>query len=295
MTGEMFLGIDGGGTTCRARLVDADGRTVGEGQAGPSNTTLGIDQAFGEILKAAHEACDRAGLDKSVLGATHAGFGLAGLPDGRDKRRLLDYPHPFASLAVDTDAHTACLGAHQGRNGGIAIFGTGSCGYAIIDGRGINVGGWGFRLSDHASGAWVGKRAIQAALQSFDGVLPPSSLAEAIMADFNHSPEQAVIWAETARPVDYGKITPKVVGQAEAGDALAVSLMGEAAHQAELLIRAVEAKGVREIACLGGFYKYLKSWLPDELAPLLVEAKGDALDGAIRMARDEQTRSEAHV
>ncbi|RED51594.1 BadF/BadG/BcrA/BcrD ATPase family protein [Aestuariispira insulae] len=295
MTVEMFLGIDGGGTNCRARLVDADGTVLGEGRAGPSNTTLGIDQAFGEILKAAYAACDQAGLDKSTFSHTHAGFGLAGLPDGRDRNRLLNYPHPFASLAVNTDAHTACLGAHGGRNGGIVIFGTGSCGYAILEGRGHNVGGWGFRLSDHASGAWVGKRAVQAALQSFDGILPPSTLAEDIMAEFANSAEQAVIWAETARPVDYGAIAPKVVSRAESGDALARNLMLQAAEEATHLIQAVAAKGVAQIACLGGFFKYLSPWLPDKINHLLVTAKGDPLDGAIRMARNAQAEGNTNV
>ena len=32
---DLFLGIDAGGTNCRARLVDAAGRLLGTGRAGP--------------------------------------------------------------------------------------------------------------------------------------------------------------------------------------------------------------------------------------------------------------------
>ncbi|MFD1331301.1 N-acetylglucosamine kinase, partial [Methylopila musalis] len=32
----LFLGVDGGGTRCRARLADAGGRVLGEGLSGPA-------------------------------------------------------------------------------------------------------------------------------------------------------------------------------------------------------------------------------------------------------------------
>ena len=35
----LFLGIDGGGTGCRAAVADASGRILGTGVAGPANLT----------------------------------------------------------------------------------------------------------------------------------------------------------------------------------------------------------------------------------------------------------------
>ena len=40
MTDLLFLGIDGGGTKCRARLRNAQGDLLGEGTGGPSNIRL---------------------------------------------------------------------------------------------------------------------------------------------------------------------------------------------------------------------------------------------------------------
>ena len=48
---SLFLGIDGGGTGCRAVLADAQGRQLGLGAAGPANISI-------ETLRAiAHEHC----------------------------------------------------------------------------------------------------------------------------------------------------------------------------------------------------------------------------------------------
>ncbi|MDE1150555.1 MAG: BadF/BadG/BcrA/BcrD ATPase family protein [Azospirillaceae bacterium] len=73
-----FLGIDGGGTKCRARLRDARGALLGEGLGGPANIRLGLDLAWGSILDAADGALAQAGLDRDALDQTHAGLGLAG-------------------------------------------------------------------------------------------------------------------------------------------------------------------------------------------------------------------------
>ena len=40
MSDLLFLGIDGGATTCRARIVDATDTVLGEGEAGTINYML---------------------------------------------------------------------------------------------------------------------------------------------------------------------------------------------------------------------------------------------------------------
>lgn len=51
----LLLGIDGGGTSCRARIRAGDGTILGEGRAGPANVRLGLDKAFAAVLAAALE------------------------------------------------------------------------------------------------------------------------------------------------------------------------------------------------------------------------------------------------
>ena len=44
-TGPLFAGVDGGGTGCRARIQDAEGRLLGTGIAGPAALRLGSEHA----------------------------------------------------------------------------------------------------------------------------------------------------------------------------------------------------------------------------------------------------------
>ena len=37
---QFYIGVDGGGTSCRARIEDAEGRLLGQGDAGPDPITL---------------------------------------------------------------------------------------------------------------------------------------------------------------------------------------------------------------------------------------------------------------
>src|SRR4029077_2258213 len=75
----LFVGVDGGGTGCRARVEDADGRVLGTGIAGPAALRLGIDRALGEMEKACRGALEEAGLGSDGLNLLHAGVGLAGI------------------------------------------------------------------------------------------------------------------------------------------------------------------------------------------------------------------------
>jgi glucosamine kinase len=88
----------------------------------------------------------------------HVGMGAAGAGQTSALDRFVSRAHPFASMAVETDAHTAWLGAFGGEDGAILIVGTGSCGYGSVGGRRHYVGGWGYEISDEGSGAAIAKR-----------------------------------------------------------------------------------------------------------------------------------------
>src|SRR5215469_550115 len=117
--------------------------------------------------------------------------------------RIIAGGPPFASVAVETDAHTACLGAFGGRDGAILILGTGSVGYALIGGRPQSVGGWGFEISDDGSGAQTGCEAVRAAVRAHDGLGPASDFTHAVMARFGGHPRDVVAWVNNARPAEY--------------------------------------------------------------------------------------------
>lgn len=283
----LFLGIDGGGSGCRVRLCDRAGEILGEGQAGPANTLLGLPKVFDEIAAATNQALGQAGLPTDLIGRLHAGAGLAGLSLARERRKLAAFAHPFASFRAEADAYTACLGAHGGDDGGIVIAGTGSCGLALVAGEVHTVSGWGFALSDQGSGAALGRAALRGALGEHDGILPVSPLGQRIMAHFQLQPEEMFLWAETAATGDYAGFAPWVFECAGAGDEGAGALLQQTAADIAQLTKALSAKGAPGIALAGGMSEPIRPWLPESALALLVAAKHDPLHGALMLARSE--------
>ena len=283
MSAPLFLGIDGGATRCRARIADADGRTLGVGEAGPANPRLDMGGATAAILAATRDALDAAGLPADAVGRLRAGLGLAGVGQRKDRAAFARWAHPFAAMAFATDAHAALLGAHGGGDGAILILGTGSCGLALVGGREHRVGGWGFPISDAASGAWIGLASLRRALDGHDGVRPATPFTRAVMARFDDDPERAVAFQETARPGDYGALAPLAFERAD--DPAAAEILDRAGHDATLLARALLATGAPRLSLLGGVSAFLAPRLPDDVRGRIVPPAGDALAGALALAR----------
>ncbi|MDA1098868.1 MAG: N-acetylglucosamine kinase [Proteobacteria bacterium] len=287
----LFLGIDGGGSGCRVRLCNGAGDVLGQGQAGPANTLLGLGAVFAEITTATHQALAQAGLPGSgseLIGQLHAGAGLAGLSLAREQKKLAAFAHPFATFRAETDAYAACLGAHDGADGGVVIAGTGSCGLAMVAGRIYTVSGWGFAISDQGSGGALGRAALRQALSEHDGILPASPLGRRIMAHFQNRPEAMFLWSESATPGDYATFAPWVfdtAGDGDAGDAGARTLVRQTAAEIAQLIAALGAKGAPGIALTGGLAGPIRPWLPEYALRLLTVAKHDPLHGALMLAR----------
>lgn len=281
----LYLGVDGGGTGCRARLEDAAGRRLGEGTGGPANIRFGVEAAWAAVLTACRKALGQAGLPPEALGRVRAGIGLAGLQQRETRDRFLAEPHPFAALTLVSDAHAACLGAHDGGDGGIIIVGTGSAGFALVDGRPVEVGGWGFDLSDHASGAALGRAALRRALWAHEAVIPATPFTRAVMERHGNDPHAMLTWTETARPRSYAALAPLVFEHARAGDAEARPLVVEAARELGQLIDALAARGVRRLCLLGGLAGVYPDWLDEARRARLVQPLKDARSGALMLAR----------
>ncbi|AWM85828.1 BadF/BadG/BcrA/BcrD ATPase family protein [Microvirga sp. 17 mud 1-3] len=285
MIDSLFLGIDGGGTKCRARLRDAAGNLLGEGTGGPSNIRLDPDLVWNAILTACRAALDQARLGEADLGRIHAGMGAAGAGQSSAVERLMARPHPFASFAIDTDAHTAWLGAFSGNDGAILIVGTGSCGYGVVGGERRYVGGWGYEISDEGSGAAIGREALRRTIWAYDGRIPQSALSQAILAEFDHSPEAIVDWVGKARPADYARYAPIALQHALQRDPLGLDLITDAAHQMAQIATRLLDLGAPALCLFGGLAEPLRPWLPPPLQQVIVPPQADALDGAILLAR----------
>jgi len=285
MSKHFFIGVDGGATSCRARIRDMDGNVLGEGESGPANIHSNLPLATRSIREATAAALRSAGLAKPSLQGAHAGLGLAGAGLKSACNRLLSEPIPFGSIVVETDAYVAWLGAHQGGDGGIAILGTGSCGLAVVNGRRTTVAGWGPEVSDEAGGVRLGREALRRTLWAYDGRAKESELTAAIFGRFDWDPANIVSFASTASAADYAKLAPLIFQYASAHDPLGVTLVKETAAAAAMIIERLLAVGAPAVSLIGGLAEPLMSWLPPELGDFVTAPKSDPVDGAILMAR----------
>jgi glucosamine kinase len=285
----LLLGVDGGGTRCRARLADATGSVLGEGLAGPANIRLGLPESLSAVREAAAQCLQQAGPghgDRRIV----ACLALAGTCEPEALTQARAAPLPFHRAIFASDARAACVGAHAGGDGGIIIVGTGSVGWGIIGTREFRVGGWGFPLSDEGSGAWLGCEALRRTLWARDGLIDWTDLLRALFEGFGSDAYAVVRWMSHARPRDYASLAPAVVTCAQQGDAIACELMQSAAAHIDNTANRLTALGAPCLSLMGGLADKLEPYLSAETRSSLVPAKGDALSGALHLARAEAHR-----
>ncbi|MFA0085067.1 BadF/BadG/BcrA/BcrD ATPase family protein [Vibrio sp. 10N.261.51.F12] len=285
---KFIAGIDGGGTSCRARILTEQGERIGEGKSGSANIMLGADVAMSAVIKAVTAALVQGGLNRDALSQVHVGLALAGAEHKAAYQAFMSTEHPFASLTLNTDAYGACLGAHRGQDGAIMIAGTGSCGILLKDGQQFVVGGREFPISDQGGGAIMGLRLIQEVLLIQDGIKPPSPLADLVMSHFDHDVDRIVEWSKTALPCDYGQFSPAIFDYALLNEELGKSLLQHTADDIEMYLSALNQQGAQRICLMGSIAQRIHDWLSPKAQCWIVEPQGDAMDGALMMAGQRQ-------
>lgn len=285
------IGVDGGGTGCRVTLANNEGEILGYGAGGSANITTNLQGARDNIIACVGQALNEAGLPQAVLSDCAAVLGLAGANVGTfaaDLSAVL----PFALCDVVSDASIALQGALGNGDGAIAILGTGSAYMSRTGAATQLIGGWGFQLSDIGGGARLGRDALEMTLLAHDNVVPHTKLTKAILAHFENVPENLTLFAQTAKPVDYGKFAPLIFECATNEDASAKAIIKQAAQSVDASLNALGADGIKRVALLGGLAKLFAPYLSAKNQALLVEPKANALQGAVDLARKLAMRGE---
>lgn len=240
-----FLGIDGGATRTAAWLADGEGKLLARAESGPSNPLkVGFRAAEREILKAFRACWQGAGFSPisrraprpPALRAVCAG--ISGVGRSTEHRPLLAWMRrhiPARYHLLTSDAAIALAAAVRDASGIIVNAGTGSFAFARDDqGKLLRAGGWGIPFDDHGSGYELGRKAVAAALEAFDGRGP-----------------QTVLMDRICRHLDLGEITgivSKQLGQQQI--AALFPLVMEAAREGDLVARHLCDDAARDLAAL---------------------------------------------
>lgn len=276
---DLYLAVDGGGTSCKTRLYDANGVVLGEGRTGAANARLGVKRVMNEIITSAKQSFAAANINFSNINKTHACFGLAGFELKRDQQKFNDFKTDFKSVILETDGVTACIGALNGQEGAVIVTGTGTSAIALYDGRIYNIGGWGFDVSDGGSGAILGRHAVRYSLRSAENLEDKTELTQFILNYFDNEIANIVLWGETAEPKDYAFFASKVFDLADTGDDAAKYLLGRHMQALIQLIDGVMSCGVTRFTLIGGLAKRSIPLLPERLKRLNIACENDALYG----------------
>ena len=197
--------------------------------------------AMVETIAAAFEKIEE---PREPLSALVVGVAGVGRRDEREQLAAALEDRDIADdVVVETDAEIALEDAFNGGAGIILIAGTGS----IAHGRGpsgtrARCGGWGPKLGDEGSGAWIGRRALGIICAAHDGREPATALTGAILtaAQLNE-PEELIPWAAAADAKTLAALAP-VVFSAASSDARAKALVDLAAEELVLHVRALSLR-----------------------------------------------------
>ncbi len=239
---RFWLGVDGGGTNSRAAIVDEAGTIWGEGRSDAANLLrVGLDNAVGNIRQAINDACREAGISLEQISA--ACIGLAGVSQPDYHRQMLEALRaalPIPSILLETDARVALAGATGNQPGVVIIAGTGSIACGINSrGRFARAGGWGPIMGDEGSGSYIGRRALEAVMMSYDFRGEATSMTAPVLRHFGVSspPElTTVVYDSSSKEkgevqAKIAQLSPIAVLAAEQGDEVATGILRDAASE----------------------------------------------------------------
>ncbi|MFE6164782.1 N-acetylglucosamine kinase [Streptomyces sp. NPDC056486] len=302
------LGVDSGGSGMRVAIDTPDGlaRSAPASSKEPVRTgAFGIDAEhfLEQLVPMARELLEQAGggrITSVAVGAT----GMASLGD--DLRAELPSALRKAlgvrRSALAADGVTAYAGALGDRPGAVVAAGTGMIAIGTDLTAWHRADGWGHLLGDCGGGSWIGRAGLEAAMRAFDGRRHGSKTllarAEELFGPVSGLPGQ--LYPRTDRPAMLASFAPEVARCAP-DDLVADAILRDAArHIAEATAAVCPAsdavsRGERpEVALTGGLFKMgdallhpVRTELEDRLRHVrLVQAAGDPLDGAVRIAAD---------
>jgi glucosamine kinase len=285
---KLFLGIDGGGSKCKAILMNEKDEVIGSGISGPGNPLHGFEQATRSIIESAKLAMKDAGLAHINLNELNAGVGLAGVNLPVLFKQMQMWQHPFKQIFLATDLLIACLGAHQGKDGAVVISGTGSCGFSYINDEEFMLGAHGFPHGDKGSGAWFGLEAVKQVLLSIDGIIEPSILNKMLLTRLDCKNDTELVEAVAGKAATYyAQLAYLVFDAAKQGDKVALGIVNEGADYINNIIRMLRKKNPPRISIIGGLTISLTPWLDKEVQTWLSKPLNEPEVGSVLFARNE--------
>lgn len=240
MSGNIVLGIDGGGTRTRASIVE-DEKVLAFAENGSiKRLRVGAEAADTHLRAILKDVFAQAGVE----GVCAASVGVASSKMPGVAEWISGVLREFGATKVEIvgDEVIALDGAFKGGPGILQIAGTGSncIGRAPDDSR-ESAGGWSSRLGDEGSGYWIGLHAVRRALKAYDREEPTRVLETVGHIWRTTTIDELVNVGDGTPGPDFAALAPAISKLAEDGDLVAAGVMAQAASDlvdSVLLVRA---------------------------------------------------------
>ncbi|MFT6084801.1 MAG: glucosamine kinase [Glaciecola sp.] len=297
-----FIGVDAGGTHCRASLYDHNGNTISVGNAGGANVFSDFVSAMQQINLAIDLAINNSTLpiDKKLL---TVGAGCAGGQTQQAQQNLAQWNSPYRHFFMTSDLHASCLAANSGRDCVIIITGTGSSFAHYHNAQVTQYGGHGFIHGDEASGAWLGLNAIQLLLKSDDNLVQDRQFCSAISqalgmnyksksVDTNISVDYILSHFKSKLASDYAQLAPVIIRLQQAGNTTASRLVSQGVDYLYSILLSNSLHCGSDLFMTGGLAKSYQALLEKKLGQEVQLMQRPAQDGAMLFAKAKMNSPE---
>lgn len=287
---SLILGIDGGGTKCKAVLMSPDNVILGEGTAGPGNPVYGLEQTKDSIKNSAIMALKQAGMHPREIANISVGVGLAGVNLPKHYNAIMNWKNPFKQIFLATDLLVASLGAHDGGDGAVIVTGTGSCGFSYVDQKPLILGGHGFPQGDKGSGAWFGLKAVEQVLLALDGLGSSTQLVELMLRQLKVKNSAELTEKVAGKPASFfAQLAGCVFIALDAKDQIAMSIVHEGASYINSMAEKLMSTHPPRMSLIGGIGTSLFPSLSRHIQNALSAPLSPPEIGAVYFARQNMS------
>jgi uncharacterized phosphosugar-binding protein/N-acetylglucosamine kinase-like BadF-type ATPase len=241
-----FIAIDSGGSRLRGYAWPSGKEFSGDGSTHTSSVALVLARNIADAIP------------EEITEVETIVLSLAGIPHKESDQELLaaaiSQRVSFSKLLITTDTHAAALSLGI-QSDFVITFGTGITDLIKKDDKVFDLTGHGYLIGDEASGYWIGRQGLNAALKGAEGRGDETSLTRTAQDFFQVSSTQLADYIhQLTNPVrEIAAFAPLVNEAAENHDPVAISILNEAAEEIKsLIVTAIKRADIKSVALMGG-------------------------------------------
>ena len=241
-----FIAIDSGGSRLRGYAWPSEREFSGDGSIHSSSVALDLARNI------------TAALPEEITEVETIVLSLAGIPHNKSDQELLAAAISqrviFSKLLITSDTHAAALSVDSHSDLVITV-GTGITALVTKDDKIFDLTGHGYLIGDEASGYWIGRQGLNAALKGIEGRGIETSLTQISQNFYQITAAQLADYVhQLGNPVtQIAAFAPLVTEAAENHDPVAISILNQAAEEIKSLIAtAIKRADIKTVALMGG-------------------------------------------